>query len=285
MKILSPKEYETDHYPTMEDLHNAIDYISNNLEDLVKNGDVIGATSCGSFFFPEKQSNILSDIDWIIVFSSLEKQLSSTKFQGILSYFQEKNIPFFNPVLSIEAIENKNHIIAPIMHGIRQATERIIQGEDLVILLESHGVKKNDIEIISRLFSTFTRYFFEYLFYNNEKNVNDIVKNIQTGLGFYTDTYRTMLVLQCQPDDFATTLDMVTYLNKYKQYLSPESISFVEEIERFKSIYKSMIFKKVPLGEYVDFINECRGLAFKIAMFCKENILIFSQLFKNNSKL
>lgn len=60
--------------------------------------------------------------------------------------------------------------------------------------------------------------------------------------------------------------------------MSPNIVDLVKEIEEFKSNYKSNINKKVTLGEYVDFLNEYRGMALKIAIFCNENISIFNQL-------
>lgn len=282
MHILSTQEFEKKTYPTLDDLHNVIKEIITVLDELTTEGILLGASSYGSFFHPKGNPNFLSDIDWIIIFKNFSQLLQNKLFQELLNNLREKNIPFYNPILSQESIQLDNHIISPILHGIKQSTKRKIHGIDPVDIFLQYGVRKNDFNIIWKLFSTFTRYFHEIIVLHNKSSLNDHIQLLQLSLGFYHDTFRSMIVAICDKEDFETELNYEIYMQKFLHKINDDILEIGLEIEHFKNNYLDHVQNYSSVLVYEKFLIQNHSLPHKIAKFSLENISYFKHQILND---
>lgn len=288
-RILTRRELEEKKYPSSEDLKTADNKIRSVLTDLKDKGTIIGSTSYGSFYDRHKRTDIASDIDWMVIFSSLEQMMESEEFADLLVFLNELNVPFYNPIISIENIESGNHIIAPILHCIRINTGRVIIGKDPVDIFKENGVTSKNIRIISRLFASYTRYFYEEVtkYPLAKKNDEVLVRLLQLAINFFGETYRTMITLK---EDTESRLDSTISYENYAEYYALEIdeniIKMGFEVIAFMIKYKEMInvvlssrSTKEVLDEYDNFLRRHKYLVDVAARFCRENINHFRSLY------
>jgi hypothetical protein len=205
-------------------------------------GDLVSASSFGSCASSEPIRSRCSDLDWIVVFASVHALTSSECFGQMLRALAQLRLGFSNPVLSLESVEERSHMIGPIFHGVCQSPCRHIVGEDPVQLFQRHGIEKNDPIIVDRMFSSFTRYFFEDLpLLSGRLDDTGRAALLQKATNYFLDTYRSMIVLACPSGDVSAPLSYDAYLDRYGAALAPSVQEDGRAVLSFIAAYQGLV--------------------------------------------
>lgn len=258
-------------------------------------GDVVAASSYGSLYNGNGQFNRTSDIDWLIVFESLERMLDSTEYTQMQRILQVAHIPFGSPALSLENVKCGNHLIGPLLHGVKQSVFRVVIGDDPIELFRSHGIKKNSREILSRMFGSYPRYFYEGIPANLQDARDDdevLTSLLQRSVDYFIDTYRSMIVMNAHEEDYSVPLDFATYEGLYEGTIPPSAMECGKRIHSFIRKYKALIQEtmlKVEQGGEADRQEEASMYASALfgylsavkdaVLFCQANIECFRHTF------
>src|SRR3989344_2380981 len=294
-KIYSPQEVFRGEFPSgIEQMQEAAAGACQPMRQAHKKGDVVAASSYGSLYNEEGQFNRTSDIDWLIVFESLERMMDSMEYTDMQRLLREARIPFGSTVLSFESVECCNHLIGPLLHGIRRSVRRVIVGEDPVELFRRHGTKKNSREILSHMFASYPRYFFESIpgnVHHAQEDGEILAGLLQRAIDYFIDTYRSMIVLQAHEDDFSTPLSFDTYSALYKEEIPPSSMECGRRVQTFIQLYKERMRdtmshsakgdepeKEDGAAEYGSFLRGYLPIVKDSVLFCQTNIECFRQM-------
>lgn len=277
-KIYTPKEIELSQIPTPEVLAAANIKISSTLMDLSDNSKILGATSYGSLAKLNKTGHVSSDLDWLIVFKKLEDLAECDSLADLIESLKELHLDFSNPIVSLDSLQQNNHIIGPIVYSIKANTERVIIGQDPIDFFDME--RKNLIDVVSRLFHTFTRYFYENLVHypSTKEDLDSLIRLLQSALNFFLDTYRSMQILQ---DEGENTVSYQKYLEYYQNKIGEEILKDGLRVSNFIADYKKQIEDVVMHGDansmraYMSFIKESRDVIMSSAKFCRGNIDFF----------
>lgn len=277
-RIYTPKEIEVGDVPTLYALAEANKKIVEVITDLKDKSQIIGASSYGSLASPNKLAHVSSDLDWLIVFESLEQMSDSQTFAELIEWLKAQHLDFSNPIVSLDSLRMENHIIGPIIYSIRANSERVIIGKDPVEFFDLERTKL--LEIISRLFHTFTRYFYEDIakYHSTKKDIDLLVDLLQKSLNFFLDTYRSMQILE---DDGKEKTNYRTYLAHYMGKLKDDLLEDGARVDRFIAMYKDEITKvldannDITRNKYKAFLNDSRDVIMSSARFCRGNIEFF----------
>lgn len=285
-EIYPPEVIAKRTYPSIEALTQAAGVVQDAVSQMHKRGDVVSASSLGSLYDADKTPVIGSDIDWMIIFADLQAMLGSAELKQMLQELTQKKVPFHNPVLSLDSIANNNFMIAPILHGMRRSTKRIITGEDPVNIFEQHGIKKNDHEMISRIFASYTRYFFEEVataLHEISGNKEVLAGLLEKALNFYRETYRSMIVASLDEDDYSKSLTFEVYQELYADTIKADSMSSGTDVETFLADYNALLqtldasvdAEAERRQQYEQFLSDRAGVVQSSALFSQANIQHF----------
>ena len=285
-EIYPPEVIAKRTYPSIEELTIATGVVRDAVNDMHKRGDVVSASSLGSLYDADKMPVIGSDIDWMIIFADLQAMLGSEEFKKMMRELAQKRVPFHNPVLSLDSIASNNFMIAPILHGMRRSTKRIVTGEDPVNLFEQHGIKKNDHEMISRIFASYTRYFFEEVattLHEVSDNKEVLARLLEKALNFYRETYRSMIVTSLDEDDYSKPLTFEVYQELFADTIKADSMSSGTDVEIFLADYNALLqaldastdAEAERREQYEQFLSDRAGVVQSSALFSQANIQHF----------
>lgn len=295
-KIFSPTEIENDEFPASE---GAIQTVAIGAQHLVEQayiqGDIVSASSFGSLYGKNAQPNRTSDVDWLLVFQDLDRMLTSKNFAEMQLALRDTHVPFNSPALSMESVASGNHLIGPILHGVRQAAHRIIVGEDPVDLFYRHGIRKNSREILSRMFATYPRHLFEKVsagYALAEKSNQTLLEILQSATDYFIDTYRSMIVADEPEDDFSSPVTFDVYSAKYQSKIPTEAFECGERVNQFIEEYKQTVAGTVTdisqqtdvaerqkiIATYAGFLQSYRSISRDALLFCQANIDCFQRM-------
>lgn len=285
-KILNVDEIENKTYP-----QSALEIrrVSHEVEKLIfqafAEGEIVSASSYGSAYQNNsKKLLIASDVDWLIVFKNVNAMLESDSLMHVFQKLNTSHIPFNSPILSIENIQCGNHLIAPLLAGVRIAAKRVIVGEDPLKLFSQYGIAPDDRRVISSIFSSFLRYFFESALRNHDTQPSgDLIGQLQRAIDYFQETYRTMIVANDQRPE---NIDYKTYEAIYAEKINVATVAMGKSIDQFIQRYKQMIATVIHnrskiesehelddlTSNYISFLRKDRGVVKKAVLFCQENI-------------
>jgi len=288
-KILFPKEIKNKAYPQNPlEIHRTSRKVEEIIYQTFAVGEVISASSYGSAYFNHSKGrkfSIVSDIDWLIVFRDVKTMLESDYLRQVFQQFNESHIPFNSPILSIENIKCGNHLIAPLLAGVRIAANRVIVGEDPLRLFSHYGIRADDNRVISSIFSSFLRYFFELSLgnYESQSSPEKLVGQLQRAIDYFQETYRTMVVVS---NPMPQKIDYQAYETLLAEKIDKETLTMGLSIDQFIRKYKRMITAVIHdrngiesegelkdlIAGYNDFLKNNYGVIKKAVLFCQENI-------------
>lgn len=293
-KIYSPSEITNGDYPANEEsMRKAAAEAHSVVQEAHRKGDIVSASSFGSLYAQETtQFNRTSDVDWLIVFADLERMIGSQEFVRMQAALRDAHVPFGSPVLSMESVRSGNHLIGPILHGIRTTAHRLIVGEDPVELFHRHGVRKNSREILSHMFASYPRYFFENLCAAAARASHDpqaLTDLLQRVTDYCIDTYRSMTVIEEPEDDFSSPITFESYVTKYEKRLPLDALQNGERVVEFIKTYKSTVNRIIDdvsvenddaerqkiVAAYAGFLQSYLSISKDAVLFCQANIDCF----------
>lgn len=296
-RIFTPEELIQSHFPeSVEKIRNSGHEVNRILEISQSKGDIIGATSYGSLYGQNTSLTRTSDIDWLIVFQSIEAIFSSEELKHIIRVLNTAHIGFSSPVLSLESIESNTHLIGPIQMGIRNNIHRVIIGRDPIDILAEKQVHPNNIRIIDSMFSSYPRYFYESIFtqLSNVKDVESLAVMMQKAVDYFTDMYRTMIVLGPVDGTSSPILSYGMYKINYSQKIGEKALAAGEHLHSFINQYKSLVEdvmsellleesakkKQELVDQYKVFLIENVKILINAIIFCQKNIEYFDKFIK-----
>lgn len=273
-------------YPSVEEITEATETVRDVVSGMHRRGDVVSASSYGSLFDEDKTPVIGSDIDWMIIFSDLHAMLHSSEFKQMLQELSQKRVPFHSPVLSLDSIASNNFMIGSILHGIRGSTNRVISGEDPVSLFTRYGIQKNDTDMLSHIFASYTRYFFEEAATAGHAvpdNKEVLAKLLEKALNFYKETYRSMIVVALEADDYSKPLTFDMYQELYANDIDANSIDRGADVELFQNDYNALLLSletstdhaSERQDQYEKFLSDNMDVVQSSALFSQANIQYF----------
>jgi len=221
--------------------------------------------------------------------------LESKHFADMQTALRDAHVPFGSPTLSLESVRSGNHLIGPILHGVRQATHRIIIGEDPIDLFHRHGIRKNSRGILSRMFASYPRYLFEKIgagYARAENNAQTLSEILQSATDYFIDTYRSMIVADEPEDDFSSPVTFDAYAAKYQTKLPTEAIECGERIVHFIEQYQQTASDTITdvsqetdtnehqkiVAAYTAFLQSYRSISRDTLLFCQANIDCFQSI-------
>jgi hypothetical protein len=234
-----------------------------------------------------------SDLDWIIIFESIEAMFDSIEFAEVQCLLREAHIPFTSPVISIPDIENEKHLIGPLIYGIRQTVNRIIIARDPVELFDEYGY--NNIAILSHMFASYPRYFFELVVSQYrlcQKNEEILSALLQMSVDYTVDTCRSMVAIRAEAEDRVFDLTFDNYRALYQKDIKEEDMVIGNSIFEFLSEYKKWLSEVIAvlkkgsdkeregiIQEYANFLGRNKDLIIKSIHFCRANIDYFKNMY------
>lgn len=270
MKIFSPNEYHQNKQPSENDFDSAIELSSEVLNELYNCQDIVGATLYGSCVGDRQNWTIASDIDWLIIFSSLEQQLECNDLLKISVHFQSLNIPFNSPITNINSIERGYHNIGPLLFGIRSTPKRIVIGQDPVQVFNRYGFVSTR-EYLERALANTSRFFFENVS-TIDLSSDGLTKRIQLSIDYFDDIFRSMIILFANTNSIDSPIfNTEYYVDSFSSLISEECIEIVKTVAAFKSEYRSILSSNSSNEYYEEFLRDNISLVFLIARFCLMN--------------
>ena len=300
-EVLPPSAITSRKLPTLEGLEKASVSVRSALGELVQRGDLLGATSFGSFASDdgELSPTRVSDLDWLIVFKDTVRMLNNEHFGNLLDELSTDHIPFHNPILSAENIRNGNHMISSLLYGIEKSPTRVVIGKDPLTIFQENGVRPWDRKLVSKMFSTLPRYFIEdACIMSSRKQItpDQLAPTLQSSMMYFRDIYRTMFVLRALAEDSNSPLppSFEGYAVLYRNKVSRECLERGMAMHAFQLEYRERInllleaFSRTGnislVQQYGEWLAKQKSLIASAAEFCQENInLFYSESSKSSS--
>lgn len=249
--------------PHVVTMREAIPYIQECFQAMVKKGEVIGASSYGSFFQDSRRQTCASDIDWIVIFRDPYAMLYSKTWRELTCFLEQKNIHFHIPALSLDQVRIGNHTICSLLHGIRSSSLRCITGIDPLKIFEDFGSFPNTFATTLQLFGSFPRFFFEEYAHTFSENLDEatLVSLLSQAVSVWKDILSTLLVADL-PHGETTVISWTAFEKSFAAEFPSKSMSLGREVAVFLAEYEETIeeYEKVRLsgGPLEGFIEDYR---------------------------
>ncbi len=288
-EILQPSAIVSEKLPTLKALEDASLEVRTMLEDLAKHGDLVSASSFGSFAADDGEltRTRVSDLDWIMIFADTNCMHNNSIFGQCLDSLAAKHVPFHNPVLSLENVKRKNHMIGSLLYGIERSPKRLIIGQDPVQLFAQNGVFPHDRSIAAKTFSTLPRYLLEHTCVatsRRQMEADHIAPVLQSAIMYFRDVYRTMFVLQILKEDPHSPLlpSFDGYALLHRNIVDKDCIEIGMGLHAFQLEYRDRItllleeYERTGNTElvrnYGEWLKTQKGILANSAKFCQENM-------------
>lgn len=227
-----------------------------------KKGDVIGASSYGSRGNAQGLFDECSDFDWIIVFDSLQSMCRSDELGRLHGVLKRYGIALSSPVVALESIQFKNHLLGPVMWGIRQTPVREVIGRDPVEIFDAYGGVDYELNL-SMMFASYPRFFYEFVAANRRRakaEINVLIRLLQKSVDYFADTWRSMIGLAAVREGRILPMTFESYKLLYGDRIPKEALRCGERVMSFVRTYRLFVRGVGTLGGRSFDLGPNRGL-------------------------
>lgn len=285
--LYTPKQLLHGEVPTVSTIRGLPFLIQDALEAMLNAGEIVGATSFGSLFVPEAPVTCASDIDWFIIFSETRHMLESQHWRVLQGELSRRHVQFYTASLAMEHVRTGNHTLCSLLHGVKQADQRLITGKDPLEIVRMHGGTQNSVERTLQLFSSFTRFFFEnYVnLYDLHNTYDGAVRLLTEMVSLWKDIIASMIVATL-PEDGALPVRWSVYEQLYAHRFSRDVLAggacvakFLEDVrermERYDQLRNSGAALQPFCEEHAAFLAKSLELIPMAAHFAEVNISMY----------